>query len=351
MTSDPAADPRPPVDDQILYVVSQGTQVGVQENQYVVRDLRTDDSSDRAEGKDDRSNTLGKYPVQKIETINVFGRGVDVTSAVISTAADHDTAINFFTTHGRPKGHFRPYDSSVAVLHEQQHELDEASRHTIAKRFVLGKVVNAYRYLQRKDVTVDSDAPLVTAPHRIQTAASLDELRGIEGEAARQYFNLYDQTLASGWSMDGRSRRPPGDRVNGLLSLSYSFVQNECSAALRQANLDPYVGIFHQMRHGRPALALDLLEEFRRAFADPFVARLINREVINRDDFTEENHLSDSAFEQYVTKYDEYMSEQLSHQRLKRRLTRRETVRLQANLLRKRITGEIEEYPPFEVVR
>jgi CRISPR-associated protein Cas1 len=350
----PASDPRPPIDEHVLYVTTQGTQIGARQNQYVVRDVR-DSESRNDEHEQNRSNDgvqrLGEYPVRKVDTINVFGRGVDVTTATVATAANQETVINFFTTNGRFRGKFTPEDTSVAVLHRQQHALTDDVRREVARRFVLGKVVNARRYLERKGISVSSDSPLMTAPRRIQTTDSLDVLRGVEGEAARQYFDLYDRTLADDWTMDGRSRRPPGDRVNSLLSLTYTFLQRECEGALRQVNLDPYVGIFHGMRHGRPALALDLLEEFRRAFADPFVARLINRGTMSREDFTAEHRLGDSVFDQFVGKFDEYMSEELSHDWLERTLTRREVVRLQANLLRKRITGELEAYPPFEVTR
>jgi len=347
MPASPKTDPKPPIDDQVLYITTQATQLGVRNNQYVVRDL---DGSDTDEA-DSGSSTLGTYPVKKIETINVFGRGVDVTSGAIATAATHDTAINFFTTNGRSKGQFRAQETSVAVLHEQQHTLNDTDRLSISKRLVLGKVINARRYLERKDIDISTDSPLTTAPHRIQTATTFNELRGIEGDAAKQYFALYDETLLDGWSMEGRSRQPPGDHTNALLPLTYTFLCNECKGALRQVNLDPYIGIFHQMRHGRPALALDLIEEFRRGFADPFVARVINRRVFEHDDFTKANELTDTGFDQYLAKFEGYMSEELSHEHLERTLTRRETIRLQANLLRKRITHELDEYPPFEISR
>ena len=362
----PTTDPQPPIAEHVLYVTSPGTQIGTRQNQYVVRDVGDSDSNSKSEKADPKSSTdreadnpgeqhggerLAAFPVEKVETINVFGQGVDVTTATIATAAKHETVINFFTVNGRYRGRFTPEDTSVAVLHRQQHELDDEMRRGIAKRFVHGKVINARRYLERKGISVDSDAPLATAPKRIQTADSIETVRGVEGEAARHYFDLYDRTLAEGWTMAGRSRRPPGDEVNSLLSLTYTFLQRECEAALRQVNLDPYVGIFHEMRHGRPALALDLLEEFRRAFADPFVARLINRETIGHEDFTAEWKLRDEAFDLYVGKFDSYMGERLSHERLQRRLTRREVVRLQSNLLRKRVTGELETYPPFKVSR
>lgn len=355
--SNPATDPRPPIDEHVLYVTTQGTQIGTRQNQYVVRDVRSGDTMSGDEAAEDGSSVgndserLGTYPVEKVDTINVLGRGVDVTAATIAIAANRDTTINFFTTNGQFRGRFTPEETSVAVLHRQQHEVDHETRLDLARRFVIGKVVNARRYFDRKDIEVNTDSPLATALRRIQTADSLNGLRGVEGEAARHYFDLYDNSLANGWTMGGRSRRPPGDEVNSLLSLTYTFLQRECEAALRQVNLDPYVGVFHEMRHGRPALALDLLEEFRRGFADPFVARLVNRGTIALDAFTAEHHLEDPIFDRYISKFDEYMNEELSHDKVQRTLTRREVVRLQANLLRKRITGELDVYPPFEVPR
>jgi CRISPR-associated protein Cas1 len=342
----PASDPRPPVAETILYVTTQGTQLGCRENQFVVRDVSGSDNRDG-----NGSSILSRFPVKKIETINVFGRGVDVTSGVIAAAANTETIINYFTTNGRFRGRFTPASSSVAHLHRQQHALETTTRRTIASQFVEAKITNGLRYLQRKNLEIDRDSPLREAGRKLETAETMDQLRGIEGEAARSYFEQYDATLVDDWIMAGRSRRPPGDEVNALLSLAYTFMQRECESALRQVNLDPYVGVFHVMRHGRPALALDLLEEFRRAFADPFVARLINRGVIKKDAFTSEVELTDAAFDQFVAKYDAFMDETLSHERVERTLTRREVVRLQATFLRKRITGELETYPPLRISR
>ena len=337
----PGPDPRPPIDETLLYLTTQGTQLGVREEQYIVRDLR--DRDDESSG----AKALARFPVEQIETINVFGQGVDVTSGARSTADRTETPINFFTTNGRFRGRFVPSTSSVAVLHEQQHTLGAADRLDIAKQFVRGKIHNAIRHLKRKEIDLAADDDLAVASTKIDSAASLDELRGAEGVAAKSFYQHYDQTLLDGWSMDGRSRRPPDDHVNSLLSLTYTFLQRETEAALRQVNLDPYVGVFHTNRHGRPALALDLVEEFRRAFADPFVARLINQGHFVHDDFTVEHELADAAFDRYIEQYDTYMDETLSHRAVERTLTRREVIRLQAHLLRKRIVSDISEYPPF----
>jgi CRISPR-associated protein Cas1 len=115
-------------------------------------------------------------------------------------------------------------------------------------------------------------------------------------------------------------------------------------SALRQYNLDPFLGVLHADRHGRPSLALDLQEEFRPIFCDAFVTRLVNRGVINHDQFTQDNHLSDDAFKTYCAKFDEFMQEEFTHPYFEYTVSRRKAVRQQAILLRKAITGELDEY-------
>lgn len=341
--SDPSAaagpDPRPPLDEAIIYITEQGTQLGVRDNQYVVRDLGTE-NRDR----------LAAFPTQSVETICVFGRGVDVTASVRSTAEQTATVINYFTTNGRFRGRFVPSSTTVAPLHRQQYALTRDERLQIAAQIVTGKIANAIRYLRRKrDDGLDGvSTDLLNATAAAQQCTTLDELRGVEGAAAREYFDHFGETLQGEWTLEQRTTRPPEDHTNSLLSLTYTFFTREAESALRQVNLDPYVGVFHAERHGKPALALDLVEEFRTRFADPFVARLINRQTITHEQFTAENHLSDDAFEQYLAKYDGYMDEQVQHRAIERELTRREVIRLQARLLRKRIVGDIKTYVPYQ---
>ena len=182
-------------------------------------------------------------------------------------------------------------------------------------------------------------------------ARDLDMLRGMEGEAAEIYFGLLNGCLADGWTFERRTRRPPEDHINALLSLTYSMMKNEVLSALRQYNLDPFLGILHADRHGRPALALDLQEEFRPIFCDAFALRLINKTMLKHEDFQADNHLKDYAFKTYLEKFDDYMQEEFIHPKFDYTVSRRKAVRLQAILLRKAITGELKEYYPLEFRR
>ena len=337
-TSSIGADPAPPLDEAIIYVTEQGTQLGVRDNQYVVRDLSTDDR-----------DRLAAFPIETVETVCVFGQGVDVTAGVRSTAERTETVINYFTTNGQFRGRFVPSSTTIAPLHRQQYTLARDDRLQIAAQIVTGKIANAIDYLRRKrdDGLADVSTDLLNATATTEQCTTLDELRGVEGAAAREYFDQFGQTLRNEWSLEQRTTRPPEDHTNSLLSLTYTFFTREAESALRQVNLDPYVGLFHAERHGKPALALDLVEEFRTGFADPFVARLINRQTLTHEQFTAENHLTDEAFEQYLAKYDNHMNEDVQHSAIKRTLTRREVIRLQARLLRKRIVGDIGTYTPY----
>ena len=115
-------------------------------------------------------------------------------------------------------------------------------------------------------------------------------------------------------------------------------------SALRQLNLDPFLGVLHADRHGRPSLALDLEEEFRPIFCDAFVTRLVNRGTITHDQFTQDNHLADGAFDTYIEKFDAFMQEEFTHPYFEYRVSRRKAIRQQVILLRKAITGELDEY-------
>jgi CRISPR-associated protein Cas1 len=212
---------------------------------------------------------------------------------------------------------------------------------------IAAKIRNARTLLGRKGVT--GTEVLKDLRNRAADANSKDELRGAEGEAAERYFALLDEALADGWTFETRTKRPPEDHINSLLSLTYVMMKNEVLSALRQYNLDPFLGVLHADRHGRPSLALDLQEEFRPLFCDSFVTRLVNRGTVTHNEFTQDNHLRDESFQMYLSKFDDYMTEELTHPYFEYKVTRRKAVRQQAILLRKAITDELEEYHALEV--
>lgn len=323
-------------DDSVIYVTTQGTQVRTDGGRVTVYDVDGDDGE------------LASFPVEKLDTINVFG-GVNFSTPFVARANEHGIVLNYFTQNGKYRGSFVPERNTIAEVRRAQYALETDMELDIAKAMIAAKIRNARTLLGRKGVT--GTEVLKDLGERVQTATSKDDLRGTEGEAAERYFARLDETLVDGWTFETRTKRPPEDHVNSLLSLTYVMMKNEVLSALRSYNLDPFLGVLHADRHGRPSLALDLQEEFRPLFCDAFVTRLINRGVVTHDEFRENNRLQDDAFQTYLSKFDAYMQEELTHPRFEYKVTRRKAIHQQAILLRKAITGELDAYHALEVSR
>jgi len=317
-------------DDSVVYVTRQGSQVGVDGGRIVV--------AMKGEGE------IASFPMGQVDTINIFGN-INFTTPFVARANEHGIVLNYFTQNGRYRGSFVPEKNTIAEVRRRQYALTERESLKIAREIIRGKIRNSRTLLNRKDVP--DNGRLAELEELTAKARDLDALRGIEGEAAEIYFGLLNGCLANGWTFERRTRRPPEDHINALLSLTYSMMKNEVLSALRQYNLDPFLGILHADRHGRPALALDLQEEFRPIFCDAFALRLINKNMLKHEDFGADNHLKDYAFKIYLEKFDDYMQEEFNHPRFEYTVTRRKAVRLQAILLRKAITGELKEYYPL----
>jgi CRISPR-associated protein Cas1 len=181
-----------------------------------------------------------------------------------------------------------------------------------------------------------------------------DILRGLEGEAAQIYFGVFDDLIrvdTSALRFKGRSRRPPADAVNALLSFLYTLLTHDCRSALETVGLDPAVGFLHRDRPGRPSLALDLLEEFRPLLADRLVLSLINRRQVNERDFvTFDNgavYLKETSRKTVLTAYQERKQEELHHAFLEEKFPIGLFPVIQAQLLARHLRGDLEAYPPF----
>jgi CRISPR-associated protein Cas1 len=197
---------------------------------------------------------------------------------------------------------------------------------------------------------------LAASQRALPGAITLDAVRGVEGEAARGYFaalsRLVRPELRDHFTMDGRSRRPPRDRINALLSFLYAMWMNDCRSACEAAGLDPQVGYLHALRPGRAALALDLMEEFR-PFADRLALTLVNRLQIGFGDFAEREGgavmLEGDARKAVVVAFQERKQEALTHPLLAENVPLGLVPLVQARLLARHLRGEAPEYPPFAV--
>lgn len=306
-----------------------------------------------------------QVPLVHLGGICCFGR-VTPTVGLIHRCALDGLVIEFFDPHGRFRARMTgPVSGNVLLRREQHAALSDAARClAIARSMVAGKIQNARQLLLRarreadaKETTSPLDVParaLADALPKAGTAQDLDKLRGIEGDAARTYFGAFSQMIREdreAFAISGRNRRPPRDRTNALLSFLYALLVNDCASAAEGVGLDPQVGFLHALRSGRPALALDLMEELRPVLADRLVLTLINRRQIAAGDFEERPGgavlLAEKARKAVVVAYQKRKQDEVQHPVLDQKMPLGLVAHTQARLLARHLRGDLEAYPPF----
>lgn len=334
----------------VLYVRSQGA----------VLHLEHDTVTVQLDGEPKR-----RFPLIRLAGIVVFGR-VTATPFLIHRCAESGIFLAWLDCRGRFKARLEgPTRGNVLLRRAQHMALSDSERTTdIARQIVAGKIQNSRQILLRagreardqRDRTALEKGASNLAHDLIHLAQveSLDAIRGCEGDAARTYFALFPRMIrvdGSAFPMKGRSRRPPRDRVNALLSLLYAFVRTECAAALEATGLDPQIGFLHALRPGRPGLALDLMEELRPVLADRVALTLINRREIAAHDFEAlpggAVQLSDAGRQALITGYQKRKERQVVHRVLKEPIPLGMIAHVQARLLARHLRGELKHYPPF----
>lgn len=240
-----------------------------------------------------------RTPVHYLEGVVTFGyKGA--SPAMLRMCADKNVAVSFLSNSGRFLAQLTgPVKGNVLLRRTQYRLADNPEESTrLSGRFIMGKLANSRNVIRRfisdhcnsenEGSFREVSRLLVNNLSRIKRCQSVKEVRGLEGEAARAYFSVFDDMILcnkENFYMRGRSKRPPLDKVNALLSLLYTLLAHEVRAALETVGLDPFVGFLHRDRPGRPGLALDLMEELRAYIADRMVLSLINRGQLTKKDF------------------------------------------------------------------
>jgi len=284
---------------------------------------------------------------------------VQISTQAVRSLLSRGIPIHYFTFGAWWAGACTGADSNNVELRLAQYRgsLDANQCLALAKRWVHSKIANCRTLLRRNHRAPD---PVVLKELKILARKALDaekleSLLGIEGTAARTYFQsftgmLSDASLAAGYQFDGRTRRPPTDRMNALLSFCYSLLTKDMLIACRTAGLDPLLGFYHQPRFGRPSLALDLMEEFRPIVADSVVLNAVNNGVIQYDDFIEATGsvaLKDGARKRLIQVYEQRLDDEVTHPVFGYRISYRQVLEIQARLLGRVLLGELPEYPTF----
>lgn len=324
--------------------------------------LRLDNDTLRIEVE---RETRLRVPLHHLTAVVCFGH-VGLSAPLMHRLADEGIALVLLDANGRFKARLEGAVSGNVLLRQAQFARGADATFTldIASSFVAGKIKNTRQVLQRGAREAKSEEEAVVLTRRAEDlaaslralpgAATLDAVRGVEGEAARQYFSglplLVRADLREHFTMDGRTRRPPRDRFNALLSFLYAMWMNDCRSALEAAGLDPQVGFLHVLRPGRAALALDLMEEFR-PWADRLALTLINRGQVQADDFDLREGggvaLQGDARKAVVIAYQERKKDEITHPLLAQSLPLGLVPLVQARLLARALRDDALPYVPF----
>lgn len=334
----------------VLYVQTQGAM------------LRLEHDTVRVEV--DRETRL-RAPLLRLSGIVAFGQ-VSISPFLIQRCAEDGRSLVWLDRRGRFKARVEGRTRGNVLLRRAQHlALSDPDRPwRIARQFTAAKIQNSRQVLLRagreaagapeQPVLVQAAERLADILTRLRDVSDIDVVRGAEGEAARAYFAVFDQMVRGdrpSFRLDGRTRRPARDRTNSVLSFLYALVRAECASALEAVGLDPQVGYLHALRPGRPALALDLMEEFRPVLADRLAITLVNRRQLQAEHFEDfpggAVQLTDDGRRTVLVAYQRRKEEEIEHRVLKQKVPLGLLPYVQARLLARHLRGDLKDYPPF----
>jgi CRISPR-associated protein Cas1 len=300
----------------------------------------------------------------KITQVVIFGR-VTVTHEVFSELSARNISLSYLSEHGKYKTRLEPPLSKNVILRIAQYKnnLDEELKCKLAKEFVKGKLMNyrmAILQLQRendrrsgKEMDFSSSINLLKEMiKKADAATDADKIRGYEGCGSAEYFKCFPKFIKNpDFKFLKRERHPPPDSVNALLSLGYSLLRMDLEAAINIVGFDPYIGYLHSDRYGRASLALDLMEEFRPLVVDSCIIQMVNRKQLTPDDFSEDFPgsvlLKDEARKKFFNCYTQRKQTEFRHPYFNTKADYLRCFELQARILAKYLTGEIDQYIPL----
>jgi CRISPR-associated protein Cas1 len=305
-----------------------------------------------------------RVPLHNLDGIVALGWDISCSAPLMAACAEKGVTLSFCTPYGKFQAAVRGFTSGNVLLRREQYRRadDEAASVAISRHMIAAKVANQRTVLMRAirdhggdERSAKLNATCIELAYNAQVTSregSLDTLRGIEGDAAKRYFEVFPHLITNpDFTFDGRVKRPPTDPVNALLSFLYAMLAHDCRSACETVGLDPQVGFLHRDRPGRASLALDLMEELRPVLADRLVLSLINRQQVKATDFiTQENgavKMKDSSRKAVLVAYQERKQQELEHPFLGEKVTLGLVCHLQARLLARHLRGDLDAYPAF----
>jgi CRISPR-associated protein Cas1 len=333
-----------------LYVTTQGS--------YLHREGETVEVNQNGESK-------LRVPIHTLQSIVCFGQ-VSMSPPLMGLCAERQVMVSFLSMNGRFLARVEgPVSGNVKLRREQYRRADDQPQATLlAQSVVTAKINNCRVVLQRAlrehpdavgaTEMADSIEHLSDQMKTLDTVQTLDSLRGVEGEAARNYFAVFNHLIFAQkeeFFFHERSRRPPLDNMNALLSFLYTMLSHDVTSALESVGLDPAVGFLHRDRPGRPGLALDIMEEFRPYLADRLALSLVNLKQINGAGFTRTETgavaMDDATRKAVIVAYQNRKQEEITHPFLNEKIAVGLLPFAQALLLARHLRGDMDGYPPF----
>lgn len=306
-----------------------------------------------------------QIPMHTLDGIVCFGR-VSCSPYLMGACADRDVAISFLTENGRFLAKVQgPVAGNVLLRREQYRRADDDSASSaVTFALLTGKLANSrtvlLRALRDHRDKISSEPVEKAVEHLAALLKGLDPkialnvLRGVEGDAARTYFGVFDHLITSGkdeFCFCGRNRRPPLDKVNCMLSFIYTLLMHDVRSALECVGLDPAVGFLHRDRPGRPGLALDLMEEFRSYIADRLTLSLINLGQVTGKGFQHVDSgavlMDDDTRKKVLVAYQQRKQDEILHPFLDEKMPVGLLFHTQALLMSRYLRGDLDCYPPF----
>ena len=308
---------------------------------------------------------IGQFPLHTLSGIVSFSYA-GASPALMGACVQKDICLSFCTPHERFLARTSGISNGNVLLRRAQYRTadDLNASCQIARNMIFGKLYNARWSIER----TRRDHKLRIDEQRFQSASetihkllpmvlqetNLESLRGLEGAGATAYFSVFDDMILrekENFYFEIRTRRPPLDNINAMLSFTYSLLSNDCASALESVGLDAYVGFLHRDRPGRSSLALDLMEELRPCLADRFVLTLVNNRIINGNDFSKSEsgavQLSNEGRKKFLKSWQERKQETISHPFLEEKVPWGLIPYIQALLLARYLREDLEAYPPF----
>lgn len=308
---------------------------------------------------------VSRIPLHNLEGIIAFGY-TGASPALMGACAERNIALSFMKQSGKFLARVVGEIKGNVTLRKAQYRLsdNEEESNKIAKNFILGKIYNARWVIERatRDYSLRLDVDklkvvsksLANSLRTVERCENLEQLRGIEGEAASQYFSIFDDLILQqkeSFYFNCRNKRPPLDNVNAMLSFVYTLLAHDIAAALETVGLDPYVGFLHRDRPGRVSLALDMMEELRSVYADRFVISLINKREVSASGFAKKENgavvMDDETRKIILKSWQSKKQEPITHPFLGEKIEWGLVPYAQAMLLARFIRGDLDGYPTF----